>query len=698
MPTRPSLAFRLSTVLSAILVWAPGIAASTSAVDTWQIDSGPIDAQHYFGETVANGMIGILSAPEPFRIAQILLNGAFERQEKNGVDAILRSPNFLDLHVSIDGVAIEAIEQVSHYHQTLDLKRAVLTTAFEYQDKATVTTAVRALRQLPYTALLEITVTPKRPIVLTVVTGITAGFAHNPHGTEDERPPLNELTPVTNSIDIGGRETRALTIAAASAGGPLRRVTIAAAQAILLDETDPDQSSVKLNGSGLAFTRKLEGSKPYHFSLIGSAISSSHVADPLNEAQRLVASAWVQGRAALVANHEDAWAALWKSDIRIDGDDDTQRDVRGMLYHLYAFIREGSSLSIGPMGLSRDLTGYLGHIFWDAEIWMLPGLLALHPELARTMLEYRYQRLDAARQAATEYGYRGALFPWESAQTGQEETPPASPSLEIHITADVGIAAWNYYRVTQDREWLRTRGYPLLEATADFWVSRVNRDESGGYAIEHVIAADEYASDVTDDAFTNAAAKENLAAATSAAEILGISPNPQWQIVRARIPILTFRDGTTREHTTYHGELIKQADVNLLAYPLTEVSDSAAIERDLEYYVPRTDMVEGPAMTKSVLAVLYARLGNPQKALDLFRSGYRLNQRPPFGVIAESANSANPYFATGAGGLIQTVLYGWGGLEITDGGLVQKVTKLPAPWKSLTLTGIGPQHRAYTIR
>lgn len=674
------------------------IATSATASDTWQVDSGPIEAKHYFGETVANGMIGILSAPQPFRTAQILLNGAFEPQERDGVDTILRTPNFLDLHVSIDGVEIENVGQISHYHQILDLKKAVLTTTFEYEDKATVTTAVRALRQLPYTALLEVTVTPKRPITLSVSTGITAGFAHDQNGTEDERPPLSDLTSVAHEIHIDGNPPRVLTISAASATGPLHHVVMGAAQAILLYGTVEDQPPLERHGSGFVFRQGLADLKPFRFALVGSAISSAHVRDPTNEAQRLVASAWVQGRATLVANHEAAWEDLWKSDIRIEGDESTQRDIRSMLYHLYSFIREDSGLSIGPMGLSRDLTGYSGHIFWDAEIWMFPALLALHPQLARTMLEYRYQRLPAARQTAAEYGYRGALFPWESAQTGQEETPLCCLPLEIHITADIGIAAWNYYRVTQDREWLRTRGYPLLEATADFWVSRVSRTETGGYSIEHVTAPDEYASDVTDDAFTNAAARENLAAATSAARLLGISPNAQWQAVRENVPILAFPDGVTREHATYHGELIKQADVNLLAYPLTEVSDPAGIQRDLDYYVARTDEFRGPAMTKSVLAILYTRLGNPQKALDLFKSGYQPNQRPPFGVVAESAERANPYFATGAGGLLQTVLYGWGGLNITDGGLVQKPTKLPRTWKSLTLIGIGPRKREYTCR
>jgi trehalose/maltose hydrolase-like predicted phosphorylase len=89
--------------------------------------------------------------------------------------------------------------------------------------------------------------------------------------------------------------------------------------------------------------------------------------------------------------------------------------------------------------------------------------------------------------------------------------------------------------------------------------------------------------------------------------------------------------------------MIKQADANLLAYPFQEITDNAAIRRDLEYYSSRVDQTNGPAMTKSVLAILHERLGDPERAYRLFKSCYAPNERPPFGVIAETASSNNPY-------------------------------------------------------
>jgi trehalose/maltose hydrolase-like predicted phosphorylase len=152
----------------------------------------------------------------------------------------------------------------------------------------------------------------------------------------------------------------------------------------------------------------------------------------------------------------------------------------------------------------------------------------------------------------------------------------------------------------------------------------------------------------------------------------------------------------TREHETYKGESIKQVDVNLLAYPLHEITDATAIKKDLEYYESRVG--HGPAMTHAIFSILYARLGNGDKAFEIFKNGYQPNQLPPFGVLAEEAGGSNPYFATGAGGLLQALLNGFGGLEITPRGIIQVKSKLPARWKSLTLTGIGIDKKTYLVK
>jgi trehalose/maltose hydrolase-like predicted phosphorylase len=225
----------------------------------------------------------------------------------------------------------------------------------------------------------------------------------------------------------------------------------------------------------------------------------------------------------------------------------------------------------------------------------------------------------------------------------------------------------------------------------------VERNGPGQYDINNVIGANEWEENIDNNAYTNGMAITVLGHATEAALELGLTPNPDWAHVASNIPILKFPDGTTRENATYDGVMIKQADVNLLAYPMKIVEGEENIRRDLAYYEPRMSPT-GPAMGFSVLATLYARLGESEKAYQLFEKSYKPNRVPPFGVIAETAGGTNPYFATGAGGTLQTLIFGLGGVEVTNDGIIQLNNKLPKAWKSLKVTGLGVDDKTFEVK
>ena len=212
-----------------------------------------------------------------------------------------------------------------------------------------------------------------------------------------------------------------------------------------------------------------------------------------------------------------------------------------------------------------------------------------------------------------------------------------------------------------------------------------------------MVGANEYAANIDDNAFTNGSAKKALEYAAAAAATLGEKADPKWTEVARNMKFHYMPDGTMKENATYSGAKIKQADVNLLAYPLDIVTDRKRVEQDLRYYEAKID-ANGPAMGCSILAVLYAQMGERDKAYDMFKMSYERNRRPPFGVLAESANSQNPYFATGAGGMLQAVLCGFGGLRITDKGIEQLHPMLPKAWKSLTITGVGKDKKTFVVR
>ncbi|MBL7726607.1 MAG: glycoside hydrolase family 65 protein, partial [Dinghuibacter sp.] len=605
-------------------------------------------------------MLGIVSSPDPFRIKDVVLAGAYDLYGRGRVSNFLRSFNLLNMTMDIDGSRVSA-SGVSNMVQELDMKKATFTTSFDYGDKARISYTYYSLRHLPYTVLMTVSVTPKKDITMAAASVMEAPDA------------LRDVQNYYNEID---RPHVTISLLTSQAKSPAGKLLMCASNTLLFNEPHGAEPRVihemwDNNMHLVKFAKKLSANQTYTFSIAGSSITSAHHDDPLNEAERLTIYAKLEGAKRLVEFHEKAWEKIWRSDITIDGDAQAQQDVHSMMYHLYSFTREGTAFSPSPMGLSG--LGYNGHVFWDTELWMFPAVLMLQPEMAKSMVEYRFKRLEAAKRNAFSKGFKGAMFPWESAETGVEETPvwALSGPFEHHITACVGIAAWHYYCVTQDKQWLREKGWPLIKETADFWASRVERNGPGRYDIKNVVAADEWAENVDNNAFTNAAAITNLRYAQLAAGVLGITPDADWKMVADNIPVLKMPDGVTREHATYNGEGIKQADVNLLAYPLKYITDAAQVKKDLSFYETRIPNEGTPAMTQAIFALLYARLGDRAKAGHWFTDAYTPNLNPPFRVIAETKGGTNPYFATGAGGILQSVIMGFGGLDITPTGIVQ---------------------------
>src|SRR5262249_35656050 len=186
-------------------------------------------------------------------------------------------------------------------------------------------------------------------------------------------------------------------------------------------------------------------------------------------------------------------------------------------------------VSIGARALTGDT--YLGHVFWDTEIYLLPFYTAVWPDAARALLMYRFHTLAAARRKAARYGFKGALYAWQAADTGQETTPDCvvapdgalvevlTGKMEQHISADIAYAVWQYWRFTGDDAFFVNAGAEILLETARFWASRAVPEADGRRHIRHVIGPDEYHEDVDDNAFTNLMARWNI---TRALETVGL--------------------------------------------------------------------------------------------------------------------------------------------------------------------------------
>lgn len=670
-----------------MLLLTSGVVGQQNHVkDTWTVRASGIDPSNYYGVTVANGMIGLISSATPMKVDEVVLNGVYDNYKRGRVSNILQTFNHINMELDLGGVRVSP-QTISGYEQKLHMKKAMLQTRFEVEGKGVVTHEMMALRHLPYTAMVNIEIEAFVDMEVTAMSVIEA-----PDHLQDVRNYYAEIDRPHVKIPL-------LTSVGQSPSGKYR---VAASNSFIFSEKhglEPDiiHEDWDYNRHLAKFSIQLKAGQKYQFSLVGSTVSSRHYEDPHNEAERLTIFARLEGKERLAQQHEMAWEKLWESDIEVEGQPDLTRDIRFALYHLYSFARAGTAYSLSPMGLSG--LGYNGHVFWDTELWMYPALLILQPDIARSLLEYRFERLDAARMNAFAHGYQGAMFPWESADDGSEDTPvwALTGPFQHHISGDIAWAHWKYFQLTKDREWLAEKGWPIIKEVAEFWTSRVERNGPGKFDIKNVIGANEWQENIDNNAFTNAMAITSLRIAQKAAAILDKPMNPDWEIVANNIPILQFEDGTRRENATYAGEMIKQADVNLLAFPLDFIRNEADILKDLNYYEPRM-APDGPAMGFSVLAALYARLGMPDKAASLLSKAYKPNEVPPFGVLAETAGGTNPYFATGAGGMLQAIIYGFGGLELTDEGIIQLPVRIPESWKKLTIKGIGSSRKTYIIQ
>ncbi|KAM7437219.1 hypothetical protein ABFA07_013132 [Porites harrisoni] len=276
------------------------------------------------------------------------------------------------------------------------------------------------------------------------------------------------------------------------------------------------------------------------------------------------------------------------------------------------------------------------------------------------------------------------MFPWESSFTGLETSPGEKYGKnQNHITGDVAFAAKLFWEATKDLHWLRAVGYPLAYQTAEYWASRVDYDaKQDKYVINHVMPPDEYHYPVNNSLYTNVVATINLLFAQEAADILGEEVPELWSTIAEKMYIPF--DNKRNFHPEYEGYIptvmVKQADVVLAGYPLMYEMQKQVRHNDLDYYERLTNP-NGPAMTHAMFAIGWLEVGEIKKADRAFLKNYD-NIQGPFKVWSERRwGKGAVNFITGAGGFLQAVVYGYGGIRIKKDGLYFNSTLPPGVTK-----------------
>ncbi|MFI5139720.1 MAG: glycoside hydrolase family 65 protein, partial [Sphingobacteriales bacterium] len=286
------------------------------AQDQWIIKADKIDPANYYGITVANGMIGMVSSPEVFKIKSVTLAGAYDLYGRGRVSNFLNSFNLLNMSLDINGKRVDA-RSASNYKQELDMQHGCFTATLDFGDEASVKYTYYALRQLPFTVLMDISITAKKDITIN-----TVSILETPDALRDVQNYYNEIGNIS--------------LLTSTAKSPTGKLLLCASNTFLFDEKSGQEPRVihemlDNNLHQMKFSKVILAGQTYQYAVAGSSITSAHDADPLNQAERLTIFAKLEGRNRLIKFHEKAWDDLWKSDIKIEGDPQAQQDVHSML-------------------------------------------------------------------------------------------------------------------------------------------------------------------------------------------------------------------------------------------------------------------------------------------------------------------------------------------------------------------------------
>lgn len=696
--------------------------------------------------SLSNGLLGVRgSFAEPMRdtrsISMTFMAGLYNTLP-NGLPELPVLPDWLTTRITLGGSHFDLRRgRTLSFKRWLDMKRGLLCREITWQDLQGRTTRLRFVRFVSLTdrelgaSRLEITAVDWSGPVDVITTIGEMSIPAGAKGSHWRKPSTRASVTGPAVWWSRTRQTK-------------RPVAVASMTEAQCDETDISNDALDddLTASRVHLCEVNTGDTLTidQFTVFVAGDESEKA--PTQQARASVLSFCEQGFDNQLERHVVAMRTLWEYiDVEVDGPEADQRAIRYNLFQLATLCpRRGDFASIGPKGLSG--TAYLGHIFWDTEIYMIPFFNMTNPGGARTLLQYRYDTLDGARRKAQELGNRGAQYAWESADTGDETCPrwlkdpnTGEPvriwcgDLQDHITADVPFAIDQYVRITGDEAFLWNAGAEIFFETARFWASRVTRNKQGQYEILDGMGPDEFHIHVDNDAFTNYLAHWNLTAAADLYDNPAF-PRDQREVVIARIKlrpdeVVQWREvadglvlaedketGLIEQHTGFfdrpdvspdimaldrrgaitdligpgiviEGQVLKQAEVVILQALFEDQFDKKSREVNFDYYAPRTS--HDSSLSVSAHAWAAARIGRTEQAYDYFRRALHLDLDDSCGNTADGLHTAN------MGGVWLALVYGFAGLNL-DGDQPTAAPQLPTAWKRLTFNIIHRNQR-YSI-
>ena len=680
---------------------------------------------------IGNGYLGYRGTLEEFDREQktaTIVSGLYDKVGDAWREPV-NLPNGLFVEISHGGVALHALKsKVVAHEQTLDMRAAqhLRETTFESADGTQIMVQARRFVSLTRQRLicLEYTLLSDRDCTVTLRTGIDGDVwdLNGPHLRDissSEQDGVIALGAVTheNGVPVAVCEWLAAPAGARNVVSSDQRIT-------------REQELV------------LRAGQPTKIEKLVAHVTGLDSRDPLVDGRRACLEAKEVGFAKLFAEHRAAWAERWSQcDIRIAGDAAAQQALRFSMYHLLAIApTHAENASIPARGLSGQV--YKGGIFWDTEIFMLPFFAHAFPALARNLLLYRFHTLDGARRKAAEYGFRGAFYAWESQDSGDDACTLFNVTdvftnrpmrtyfrdKQVHISADVVYAFWQYFALTGDASIWRDGGAEVVFECARFFLSYVYfSPDKQRYEVLDVTGPDEYHERVHNNAFTNlmvahtfdvclrvageleqstpqalGALLDKLAFAADLARIREVArsvyvPSESGEVIPQFDGYFALEDVSLEalkarklHANEYLGggnglatttQVLKQADVVLAMVLFGDQFSLETKARNWEYYEPRTE--HGSSLSACSYSLVAAQIGKIDWAYKYFLKTATID------LTGDSKQYVGTLYIGGThpaanGGAWMSAVFGLCGLRCAEQTIAVE-PRLPAHWTKVTL-------------
>lgn len=464
---------------------------------------------------VANGFIGFRFCPDTLNNNNPGRLSGFDKHQENYISKCAPIPT-PSVYLYADGKRLSDTDY-RFVKQTYDFSCGELETTYSIrtQDgkKAALTHLIFCSRTSPTLLVYRISVTPEEDMRF----GVSETLKAPDEKTEmlEHREEYNSDITMLISSD-GGRDYAGISMISLSPE---------------LNKENAVVNTSERSVSKLAW-RDIKAGETVNYDIITSFVPGCMHNEPHMQAVRELKLFMWEGFESVRAKNRAAWADIWESRITIEGDDIMQETADASFFYMMSSVHRSAPVSIGPFALSSD--GYYGHAFWDTESFMFMVPLLINPESAEALLDYRYKRLEMAKNNAKLNGYPGAQYPWQSGNNGDEVTPiwagQAAGAGEQHINMDVAMAFVAYCKVTGDEMFMKEKAWPVIREIAAWICGRAEKTDRG-YEILHVCGIDEGTDNVNNDAYTNIMCRFVLRAACEIAVKLGYKPKKEWTAV-----------------------------------------------------------------------------------------------------------------------------------------------------------------------